>query len=143
LETENYEVLVGTIPPSLFPIRNASEDDISAFFGSSHKHPKLKKQVVHKGIDIKATTGTPVIATADGVILTAKHKGNWGNLIVITHEDGYQTRYAHLDGFNTERYKSVKRGEIIGYVGNTGLSTGPHLHYEVLKNGLHINPLSL
>lgn len=65
---------------------------------------------------------------------------NWGNLIVISHADGYETWYAHLQGFNVEASQTVKKGQVIGYVGNTGMSTGPHLHYEVLKDDEHVDP---
>jgi murein DD-endopeptidase MepM/ murein hydrolase activator NlpD len=68
-------------------------------------------------------------------------QGDWGNLIIITHIDGYETWYAHLKGFNSNKNQDVKIGDIIGYVGNTGRSTGPHLHYEVKHNGKHQNPL--
>ena len=68
-------------------------------------------------------------------------EGDWGNLIVITHSYGYKTLYAHLDGFNIKENQEVKKGDIIGYVGNTGLSAGPHLHYEVKQNGKQLNPL--
>ena len=87
--------------PSLFPIKGMKKDDITSFFGIKRKHPKSKKETIHGGIDIKAKTGTPVIATADGTISKAKLEGDWGNLIVISHSDGYQTWYAHLNGFNT------------------------------------------
>ena len=128
-------------PPSVFPINNSTKKDITAFFGKKGKHPKVNKDVLHTGIDIRANLGTPILATADGSIAKAAMQGNWGNLIVITHTDGYETWYAHLKGFNVNEKQEVKKGDIIGYVGNTGLSTGPHLHYEVKQNGKHLNPL--
>lgn len=105
-------------------------------------HPILKVRKFHKGIDFAADRGTPVYAAGDGVILkTNKNLGGYGNEIVINHDFGYQTRYAHLQKFLIKRGQKIKRGQLIGYVGNTGSSTGPHLHYEVLKNGKHVNPV--
>ena len=138
----NQEVteFIGT-PPSLFPVQHGTKDNITASFGDKGKHPKVNKGVIHTGIDIKAKEGTPVIATADGIIAKASMEGAWGNLIVIKHIDGYETWYAHLKGFNINENQEVKIGDIIGYVGNTGRSTGSHLHYEVKHNGKHVNPL--
>jgi len=127
--------------PSLFPIKNMTKDAITSIFGIKRRHPKSKKRVIHGGIDIRAKIGTPVIATANGTISKASLEGDWGNLIIISHTNGYQTWYAHLNGFNIEKNKTVKKGEIIGYVGNTGLSTSSHLHYEVKHNGKRVNPI--
>ncbi|WP_299437460.1 M23/M56 family metallopeptidase [uncultured Aquimarina sp.] len=135
------EEIIINIPPSIFPIQNGSVDDITAIYGPGFNHPIKKKKVFHHGIDIRAKVGTPILATGDGTIATAKNKGNWGNLIIISHADGYQTWYAHLQGFNIEENQQVKKGQIIGYSGNTGLSTGPHLHYEVQRNGKRLNPM--
>ena len=128
-------------PPTLFPIQNASKNDITSFFGEKSKRPKTKTSVAHTGIDIRAKIGTLVIATADGTIAKASMEGDWGNLIVMTHTDGYETWYAHLNGFNVSEKQAVEKGDIIGYVGNTGLSTGSHLHYEVKQNGTQLNPM--
>ncbi|WP_109300942.1 M23/M56 family metallopeptidase [Aquimarina sp. AU474] len=128
-------------PPSLFPIQNATKSDITSFFGVVRKHPKLTKNIKHRGIDIRAKIGTPVLATADGIISKAAMEGDWGNLMVITHADGYETWYAHLNGFKAVENQKVKKGDVIGYVGTTGLSTGPHLHYEVKQNEKNLNPL--
>ncbi|WP_298420992.1 M23/M56 family metallopeptidase [uncultured Kordia sp.] len=127
--------------PSLFPVQNGSIKSISSKYGVTRKHPKLKNTAPHGGIDIKAALGTPVIATADGVILKAKKEDKWGNLIVISHADGFETWYAHLKGFNIDEGIYVTKGDIIGYVGNTGLSTAPHLHYEVRQHGKRLNPI--
>ena len=124
--------------PSLFPIKNMTKEDITSFFGVKSKHNKNKKELIHGGIDIKASTGTPVIATANGTISKAAIKGGWGNLIIISHSDGYQTWYAHLKDFNVKENQTVKKGAIIGYVGTTGLSTSSHLHYEVIHNGKRV-----
>ncbi|KAB8153442.1 peptidoglycan DD-metalloendopeptidase family protein [Kordia sp. TARA_039_SRF] len=127
--------------PSLFPVQNKSINHISSEFGAVRKHPKLKNKLPHGGIDIKAALGTPIVATADGTIAKANNEGNWGNLIIISHADGFETWYAHLQGFNIKSGQTVKKGEIIGYVGNSGLSTAPHLHYEVRQHGKRLNPL--
>ncbi len=128
-------------PPSLFPVKNRSKKDITSLYGRTRKHLKTGQKNAHQGIDIRASIGTPVIATADGVIAKASDENDWGNLIIINHANGYQTWYAHLKGFNVSEKQSVAKGDIIGYVGNTGLSTGPHLHYEVRLNDTHLNPL--
>lgn len=128
--------------PSISPILKKDMTHISALFGIKRKHPKLKNNHAHGGIDIVAAIGTPVMATADGVIVKANLEGYWGNLIVISHADGFETWYAHLRGFNTTAQSNVKKGDIIGYVGNTGLSTGPHLHYEVRQHGKRLDPMN-
>ncbi len=128
-------------PPSIFPVQNGSLKDITNTYGSKSKRPKISKKKTHRGIDIGAKEGTPVIATANGIISEASMQGDWGNLIVISHSGGYETWYAHLKSFNSKEMQHIKKGEIIGYVGNTGLSTGPHLHYEVKLNGDWLNPL--
>ncbi len=97
---------------------------------------------MHNGMDFTANTGTPIYATGDGVVVKASRGSGFGNVVYIDHGFGYQTRYAHMNKFNTKKGKKVKRGDIIGYVGNTGLSSGPHLHYEVHKNGKVINPVN-
>jgi murein DD-endopeptidase MepM/ murein hydrolase activator NlpD len=133
---------INTPPPSLFPVKNKSIEDITSFFGAERKFLKKGQGKIHGGIDIGAKTGTPIVATADGTILKAAMEGNWGNLIVISHSDGYETWYAHLDNFSVKENQLVKKGEVIGVVGNTGgLSTGPHLHYEVKHDGKRVNPL--
>ena len=128
-------------PPSGYPVQNASKNDISSFFGEKSKRQNNKTNVVHTGVDIKAKIGTPVFATADGTIATASMEGDWGNLVIITHTDGYETWYAHLNGFNSSENQEVKKGDVIGYVGITGKSSGPHLHYEVKQNGKPLDPL--
>lgn len=97
----------------------------------------------HQGIDISADSGKPVVATADGVVESASWSGNYGNLMVIDHGFGIRTRYGHLASFVVHSGESVKRGQVVGYVGATGRTTGAHLHYEVLTNGQAINPMLL
>jgi murein DD-endopeptidase MepM/ murein hydrolase activator NlpD len=97
----------------------------------------------HQGIDISTEKGQPVFATADGTVQSAAYTGDYGNLIILTHGFGLSTRYGHLSGFAVTPGQLVKRGDVIGYVGSTGRSTGAHLHYEILANGNTMNPLQL
>jgi len=95
---------------------------------------------VHLGIDIVAPKGTPIKATADGVVLFAARQSEYGNLVVLKHPDGLTTRYAHLNKFNVQDRETVKKGQTIGWVGMTGRTTAPHLHYEVRLNDRPVNP---
>lgn len=116
---------------------------ISSVFGR-RKHPILKKWRAHKGVDYAAPTGTPVRATADGTITKIRKERGYGNVVFIKHYDIYTTVYGHLHNFarGMRRGRKVRQGEVIGYVGSTGLSTGPHLHYEFRIRGVHKDPLS-
>ena len=94
-------------------------------------------------MDFTAPTGTEVYVTADGVVdIVKQSRRGYGNKILIDHGFGYQTLYGHLSGFNVRKGQKVKRGDLIGFVGNTGLSTAPHLHYEVFLNGDKVNPIN-
>lgn len=117
---------------------------ISSHFGR-RKHPVLGYTKMHKGTDFAAPTGTPVYAAGNGVIEHAARYGSFGNYVRIRHADGYQTAYAHLNGFGRGMRAGtrVSQGDVIGYVGTTGRSTGPHLHYEVHRHGKQINPLTI
>ncbi|CAM1340303.1 peptidoglycan DD-metalloendopeptidase family protein [Tenacibaculum amylolyticum] len=126
--------------PSISPIKNVSKVDITAKYGPA-KHPILKTMRHHNGIDFRAANGTPIVATADGVIANVSFEKNWGNLIIIKHTNGYETLYAHLSKFNCKKNQTVKKGEIIGYSGSTGLVTGPHLHYAIKHNNEYVNPI--
>ena len=97
----------------------------------------------HQGIDISTEKGNPIYATADGIVESAAYTGDYGNLIQIRHGFGLTTRYGHLSGFAVKAGQTVSRGDVIGYIGSTGRSTGAHLHYEILANGKLINPLQL
>lgn len=105
-------------------------------------HPIYKVKKMHTGMDFAAPIGTPIYATADGRIeeVSVKFSG-YGKMVVIDHGFGYKTRYAHMHDFAVRSGQNVKRGELIGYVGDTGISTAPHLHYEVMMNGVLINPV--
>ena len=117
---------------------------LSSSFGM-RKHPILGYNKLHKGTDFAAPMGTPIMASGDGVIIKARWCGGGGNCIKIKHNSTYQTVYAHLSKFGKgiRRGVRVKQGRIIGYVGSTGMSTGPHLHYEVIENGKKINSQTL
>ncbi len=117
---------------------------VSSKYGM-RKHPILAYSKAHKGIDFAAPTGTPIPASGSGKVVSRGWKGGYGHYIKIRHNGTYSTAYGHLS-----RYKSdvkvgsiVKQGQIIGYVGNTGMSTGPHLHYEIIKDGVHVNPFTV
>ena len=117
---------------------------LSSRFGK-RKHPILGYTRMHSGVDFAASRGTPIYAAGNGTVVKAGRNGGYGNYIRIRHNGTYQTAYAHLSKFarNTRNGARVKQGQVIGYVGTTGRSTGPHLHYEVLKNGRQINPRSV
>ena len=113
---------------------------LSSSFGM-RKHPILGYNKMHKGTDFAAPEGTPIMASGDGVIIKAGWCGGGGNCVKIKHNKTYQTIYAHMKNFSNLAIPGnrVKQGQIIGYVGSTGMSTGPHLHYEVIENGKKIN----
>ncbi len=115
---------------------------ITSGFSKGRLHPVLKKWRAHKGVDYGAPTGTPIMATGKGVIKYLGRKGGYGRFIEIRHANGISTRYAHLSRYakRLKKGSSVSQGQIIGYVGKSGLATGPHLHYEFLANGTQINP---
>ena len=118
---------------------------ISSRFTNKRWHPVLSKWRSHKGVDYAAARGTPVRASGDGKIIFAGTKGGYGRLIVIRHGGRYTTAYGHLHRYakGARTGKKVKQGQIIGYVGSSGLATGPHLHYEFRVNGVHRNPLTV
>lgn len=118
---------------------------ISSKFDLQRRHPILHKIRAHRGVDYAAPRGTPVKAAGDGKVIFVGRKGGYGNTIILQHGNQYRTLYAHLSRFNkrTKKHRQVKQGDIIGYVGTTGLSTGPHLHYEFHVNGKHRDPLTV
>lgn len=117
---------------------------ISSRFSLGRKHPILGTIRPHYAVDYAAPKGTPIVAAADGVVIFAGKRGGYGNLIEIRHENNLKTLYAHMNSFATgmRTGKKVKRGQMIGRVGSTGLSTGPHLHFGLYRNNVPINPLS-
>ncbi len=106
------------------------------------EHPVYGKKTFHNGLDIENRRGTEVRAVVEGKVIFAEYKGNSGKLVIIQHKDGYQSIYAHLDEIKTKKGSTVGRGDIIGKVGNTGISTGPHLHFGIRKNGKFLNPIN-
>jgi murein DD-endopeptidase MepM/ murein hydrolase activator NlpD len=127
--------------PAIQPVSNKSLTHLHSTFGERY-HPLLGYVRDHKGLDFTADIGTPVYATGDGVVKSAYFSGSFGNVIFIDHQFNYETRYAHLSALKAKVGQKIKRGDIIGFVGNTGLSRGPHLHYEVLYKGQQINPIN-
>jgi len=124
--------------PALWPVTGW----LSSGFGS-RRDPVDGSQDFHPGLDIAANRGTPVRATADGVVRSSAYDGNYGNAVVVEHSSWISTRYGHLSRFAVQAGQEVRRGDLIGYVGSTGRATGAHLHYEILLNGQPINPLRL
>ena len=124
--------------PSIWPVAGW----LSSGYGN-RKDPFGGGRDFHPGLDISANYGRPIRATANGTVLSAAYNGNYGNLVVIDHGFGITTRYGHLSRFGVASGQRIYRGDVIGYVGSTGRSTSPHLHYEILVNGKLINPLNL
>ncbi|MBL4606249.1 MAG: peptidoglycan DD-metalloendopeptidase family protein, partial [Pseudomonadales bacterium] len=118
---------------------------VSSRFNLKRKHPVLHTIRAHRGVDYAASRGTPIKATGDGKVILAGRKGGYGKTVVIKHGQRYTTLYAHLNGYarGIRSGKRVRQGQIIGYVGSTGMATGPHLHYEFRINGVHRNPLTV
>ncbi|MCB2195652.1 MAG: peptidoglycan DD-metalloendopeptidase family protein [Bacteroidetes bacterium] len=139
----NFMIDQSTKVPSLFPVKKIEGVKISSGFGM-RMHPIKKEKMMHNAVDIKAPQGTPVYAAADGMVRKVKqnHKEGtgYGRYIIIDHEEGFSTLYAQLAGYNVKEGEEVNKGEIIGYVGSSGMSTGSHLHYEVMKDGENVNP---
>ena len=115
---------------------------VTSGFGSRF-HPILGYVRMHAGLDLAAAYGSPIVAAGDGRVVSAGWAGGYGNLVRIAHAGGLQTMYGHMSRIAARSGESVRQGQLIGYVGSTGLSTGPHLHYEVLKNGRPVNPASV
>lgn len=118
---------------------------ISSHFNLKRKHPILNRIRAHKGVDYAAKSGTPIKTTGDGKIIYQGIKGGYGKVVIVQHEDNNTTLYAHLSKYKKgqKRGSTVKQGQTIGYVGMSGLATGPHLHYEFRVNGVHKNPLTI
>ncbi|MFZ9503580.1 MAG: M23 family metallopeptidase [Cyclobacteriaceae bacterium] len=136
---EETEVMLAS-RPAIQPIDNRQLTRFHPLFGM-RLHPVFGDWRSHNGLDLTANSGTPVYATGDGIVTVAKYRGGYGNVIFINHGYGFETRYAHLSKFKIAEGKKVKRGELIGLVGNTGTSTGSHLHYEILYKEKWINPI--
>ncbi len=127
--------------PAIQPVSNKTLERLASGFGY-RIDPIYKTPKMHTGLDFTAAQGTPIYATADGIVSEAGFDdGGYGNHIIINHGYGYETLYGHMVKMKARRGERVQRGQVIGWVGNTGKSTGPHCHYEVIKNGNKINPI--
>ena len=137
---KNKEKLLRAIP-AIQPVSNKNLSRVASGFGY-RIDPLYKDYRLHAGLDFTAPSGTPIYATADGVVQIAGfNTDGYGNKVVINHGFGYQTLYGHMARVKAKAGQSVKRGEVIGYIGNTGKSTGPHCHYEVIKRGMKVDPV--
>ena len=123
--------------PSRMPVDGVK---LTSAFGM-RDHPILRQRRRHNGVDLAAPTGTPVYATADGMVEMAQYYGSYGNYVQIGHGGDMETRYAHLSSYTVRDGEQVRKGDLIGYVGSTGRSTGPHLHYEVRVSSEPVNPI--
>lgn len=140
LAKEKEKLLVAI--PAIQPIKNEQLNQMASGFGY-RSDPFTKIRKFHAGMDFSAKTGTPIYATGDGIVERADNTASgYGNHIVIRHGFGYETLYGHLSKYKVRAGQKVKRGDVIGYVGSTGRSEAPHLHYEVHKNGEVVNPLN-
>lgn len=135
-QVERTEKLAAATP-SIWPTNNFW---LSGYYGT-RSDPFSHEPGFHSGLDLSADKGQPVFATADGKVELASYSGDYGNLIVIQHGFGLATRYGHLSAFAVKPGQSVRRGQVLGYVGATGRATGAHLHYEILASGKLLNPL--
>lgn len=123
--------------PSRMPLNDSR---LTSGYGDRN-HPILRRRARHNGVDLAAPRGTPVYATADGIIEMAQWYSSYGNYVQIGHGGEMETRYAHLSSYTVQPGEQVRMGDLIGYVGSTGRSTGPHLHYEIRVAGAPVNPI--
>ncbi len=139
--TKNKAKMISSIP-AIQPVANKNLKRMASGYGY-RIHPVYKTRKLHTGMDFSTPKGTPVYATGDGTVQKVKRsRRGYGNIVKIDHGYGYQTFYAHMDRFIVKRGQKVRRGDIIGFVGSTGTSTAPHLHYEVIKNNRKVNPVN-
>jgi murein DD-endopeptidase MepM/ murein hydrolase activator NlpD len=127
--------------PAIQPISNKDMRRIASGYGY-RMHPIYKTHKFHSGIDFTAPSGTPIYATGNGTVVTAENGRGYGNHVIISHGFGYQSLYAHMSRIKVRDGQKIKRGELIGYVGSTGTSTAPHVHYEIIKGDNKINPIN-
>ena len=130
------QIAISVSVPSRMPLEHAT---LTSGYGMRN-HPVLRKRARHNGIDLAAPTGTPIYATADGTVERANWFSSYGNYIQIGHGNSIETRYAHLSRIAVNDGQQVRKGDLIGFVGSTGRSTGPHLHYEVRIDGRPVDP---
>ena len=150
IQTKSYDELMklaqgkNDMMASIPAIQPLAKKHLTAFasgFGL-RTHPIYKVRKMHTGCDLTAKTGTPVHATGDGVVIKSEWSSGYGKLVEVDHGYGYITRYAHLSAFDCKKGQKLKRGQLVGKVGSTGLSVAPHLHYEVRYNGVALNPIN-
>lgn len=128
--------------PAIQPVANKDLKRMASGYGM-RMHPIYKRRKMHTGMDFSAEQGTEIYATGDGVVAEVENsRRGYGNHVVLSHGYGYKTLYAHMTQYIVRAGEKVKRGQVIGYVGNTGTSVAPHLHYEVIKNGEKVNPVN-
>ena len=139
LARNKYDLLASI--PAIQPISNKDLKKFASGYGMRF-HPILKVKRMHQGCDFSAKKGTPIYATGDGKVVMSRRNRGYGHFIKIDHGFGYKTHYAHLSRYAVRNRQKVKRGDLIGYVGSTGLSVAPHLHYEVVYNGRKVNPIN-
>jgi murein DD-endopeptidase MepM/ murein hydrolase activator NlpD len=138
---KNKNQMMASIP-AIQPVSNKDLRRIASGFGY-RIHPIYKTTILHTGLDFTAPVGTDIYATGSGVVEKVEYYGRgYGNNVIINHGYGYETLYGHMSKINVREGQKINRGDVIGFVGSTGASTGPHLHYEVIKNGNKINPIN-
>jgi len=137
LMAKNKSDMLASIP-SIRPTGNKAR--LASGYGMRF-HPLLKLRRMHAGLDFSAQQGTPIYATGNGTVVKARRLGGLGLAVIIDHGYGYKTKYGHMSKFAVKQGQKVHRGDLIGYIGNTGLSAAPHCHYEVWKDGRHVNPV--
>ncbi len=138
---KNKELMLSSIP-AIMPVANKDLTRVASGYGM-RIHPIYKTYKMHTGMDFTAPVGTDIYSTGSGTVVEVEYgSGGYGKHVIVDHGFGYQTLYGHMYKVNVKRGQKVLRGEVLGSVGNTGTSTGPHLHYEVVKNGIKINPVN-
>jgi len=138
---KNKEEMLASIP-AIQPVSNEKLTRVASGF-NYRIHPSYKIRHFHTGIDFTSPRGTEIYATGNAVVKKlSRKKGGYGNHVVLDHGYGYSTLYAHMSKFKVREGEKVNRGDVIGYVGSTGTSTAPHLHYEVIKSGKKVNPVN-
>lgn len=138
---KNKETMLSSIP-AIMPVANKDLTRVASGYGM-RVHPVYKTYKMHTGMDFTAPVGTDIYATGNGTIVHVEYgNAGYGNHVIVDHGFGFQTLYGHMHKISVKRGQKVLRGEVLGIVGNTGTSTGPHLHYEVIKNGVKINPVN-
>lgn len=126
--------------PAIRPV-DMSDSYVTSYYGYRF-HPIYKRREMHDGVDFAAPIGTKIFAPANGRVEKVAYSGGYGRMVIIDHGYGYKTRYAHLNKILVRKGQKIERGEKIGLIGNSGLSTGPHLHYEVIKDNVKVNPIN-